>query len=348
MGEKDRNDPVFATDGRPRRRSWRLILLSSLFIAGLVVASFLYHDQLSSLWNAENDLGNRFPPGALADYIPEDSQAVLAVNVRQLVDSPAGRQQLTPVLQYLIHQAGGQLRWMDLLGINPLDDLDYLQISFAPAGGGDPLWLARGRFDRSRFQIGQDKLQEAKLDHFRIWEHIDRRAKRTTIVAPVGDVFVVSESGGGVQAALKQASNPHPLAVHNAMLRNLLPNVDRRQTVWVAASLKRLGSISEIEDYWLRLLLRPLVSHAERVYGGIVCADDVRADLLFRAATEAAAERLEMSLQNIRDLAGEGASLLVRQKELLHLLQLLGSGEIHRDGTTILLRCQVAADQLEK
>jgi hypothetical protein len=161
-------------------------------------------------------------------------------------------------------------------------------------------------------------------------------------------MLVVSESRGRVQAALKQASHPHALEMRNASLRDLLPKVDRRRTVWVAASLKGFGPTSGIEDYWLRLLLRPLMSHTESVYGGISCAEDVRADLLFRAATEAAAERLGMSLQNIRDLAGEGASLLVGQKELLHLLRLLGSGEIHRDGTTILLRCRVAEDQLEK
>lgn len=348
MGEHDRNDALVATDGRPRRRLGRLFLLAGLVLAGLVVVAFFFGDRLSNLWHAENDLGNGFPLGALADYVPEDSQAVLAVNVHQLLDSPRGREQMAPALQYLIRHAGGRLRWMDLLGINPIDDLDYLQISFVPPSSGEPLWLIRGRFDRSRIQTGPDKLQETKLDPYRVWEYIDRRAKRSTIIAPVGDLFVAGESRGRVRAALKHASNPRPIAVRDGTLREVLPQVDRRQTVWLAASLKGLGSLSGIEDYWLRLLLRPLMAHAESVYGGILCAEDVRAELCFRAATEEDAASLEKSLLSIRDLAGEGASLLVRQKEMLPLLRLLGSGEIRRDGTMILLHSRLAADQLKK
>jgi hypothetical protein len=345
MGEHDRNDPLVATDGRPRRRLGRLFLLASVVIAGLIVVGFFFGDQLSNLWHAENDLGNGFPPGALADYVPEDSQAVLAVNVHQLLDSPRGREQMAPALQYLIRHAGGRLRWMDLLGINPLDDLDYLQISFVPPSSGEPLWLIRGRFDRSRIQTGPDMLQETKLDHYRVWEYTERRAKRTTIIAPVGDLFVAGESRGRVRAVLKQASNPRPIAVRDAILRDLLPKVNRRQSVWLAASLKGLGSTRGIEDYWLRLLLRPLLAHAESVYGGILCAEDLRAELYFRAATEEDAASLEKSLLSIRDLAGEGASLLVRQKEMLPLVRLLGSGEIRRDGTIVLLRSRLTAEK---
>jgi hypothetical protein len=348
MGENNRNDPSVAMDGNSRRRLWRWFLLAGLLLATLVVVGFFFSDQLSNLWHVENDLGNGFPPGALADYVPEDSQVVLAVNVRQLLDTPSGREQLAPALQYLFRRAGGLLRWMDLLGINRLDDLDYLQISFAPSVGDEPLWLVRGRFDRSRIQIGPDKLQESKLDRYRVWEHTDHRAKRTTIIAPVSDAFVACESRVRVQVALREASNPRPNAVRDAILREVLPRVDRRQTIWLAASLKGLGSLRGIEDYWLRLLLRPLMMHAESVYGGILCAEDVRAELHFRAATEEEAASLEKSLQSVRDLAGEGASLLVRQKEMRPLLRLLGSGEIRRDGTMILLRSRLTTDQLGK
>lgn len=349
MGDNDRNDPAVATDGPPRRRLLRLFLLAGLVVVGLAIVSFLYRDHLSRLWHVEVAQGNRFPPGVLADYVPEDSQAMLAVNVRQLRDSPAGRQQLAPALHQLIRRAGGRLHWMDLLGINPIDDLDYLQISFGPAAGGEPLWLIHGRFDRSRVQMGPDKLQETSLDHVRVWAYTDRRAKQTTIVAPVGDMLVVGESRGRVQAALKQARNPGPLAVRDATLRDLLTKVDHRQTVWLAASLKGLGPIiAEIEDYWLKLLLHPLLVHAESVYGEIICGEEMRSELHFRAATEEEAIQLEMSLQGIRELAGDGASLLVRQKELLPLLRLLGTSQVRRDGTMILLRCRLAADHEEK
>jgi hypothetical protein len=347
MGVNERNDPLAATDGRPRRRAWRLLLLTSLILIGLVLVTFLFRDHISHLWSYEQDLGNRFPPGVLTDYVPEDSQAVLAVNILQLRDSPSASRFLAPAVQQLIRRSGDHLQWMELLGLTPLDDIDSLQISFAPSARVEPLWLLRGRFDLSRVQIGPDKLQVTNIEHCRIWEYTDHRARRATSVAPVGDMLVASESRVRVQAALKQASNPRPIAVRDATLRELLRKVDRRQTLWVAASLKGLGSINDIEEYWLKLILRPLIAHAESVYGGINYEEDVEVKLHFRAVTEEEATQLEMSLQSIRDLAGEGASLLIRDKELLPLLRLLGAAQIHRKVNTIFLQGRLTADQLK-
>lgn len=341
MGDNARNDPLAATDGFPRRRSGRRFLLAGLVLTTLVLVGFLFRAQLSHLWHSQDDGSDRFPPGALVDYVPEDSQVVLAVNVRQLRETPAGRQQLAPAVQQLIRRGGGRLHWLDLLGINPIEDIDNLLISFAPAAGGEPLWLIHGRFDRSRMTIAPDALQETTLDNIRVWEYTDRREKRTTIVAPVGDMLVVSESRIRVQAALKQAIDPRSVTVHDTTLRELLTKVDRRQTVWLAATLKKLGPVlSEIDDYWLKLLLRPVLGRAESVYGAIQCAEDIQAELHFRSATEEEAIQLEKSLENFRELAGEGASFLVRRKEWQPLLRLLGTSEISRDGTMILLRCR--------
>lgn len=345
MGENDRNNPSIAAVALVRRRRWCRFVLAILIVASLGLGGFLFRARLLPLWHIGDELGNRFSPDALADYVPEDSQAVLAVNLRQLREAPAGRQQLAPVVQQLIRRSGGRVHWIDLLGINALDDLDTLRISFAPATGEEPLWLLRGPLDRSRLQIGPDKLQETNLDRFRVWVYSDRRENRTTLIAPVGDMLVVSESRVRLRTALEQASNPQPILLHNRTLDELLTKVDRQQTVWLAAAFKGLGPVTEIEDYWLKLLLRPLLAHAESAYGGIRCAEDLSVELHFRAATEEEAGQLEMSLQSICDIIREGASLLVRQKELLPLLRLLGTAQIHREGTMILLRCRLTADR---
>lgn len=348
MGDNDRIDPAIATDGNPRRRSWRLRLLIGATLAALaLLLGFLFRDRLLSRWRAEDDLGNRFPPDALADYVPEDSEAVLAVHVRQLRESLVGRQHLAPILQHLIRQAGSRLRWMDLLGINPLNDLDYIQISFAPGVGGQPLWLVRGRLDRSRMQIGPDKLQETSLDHFRVWEYADRQAKRTTLLASVGDMLVVSESRGRLLAALKHASDPRPVTARDVTLREMLAKVDRRQSLWLAVSIKSLGSIAA-EDYMVKLILSPLLAYAESVHGGITCAEDVQVELHFHSATVDQAASLATDLQNIREAVPGAALLLGRKKEFVPLFRLLSNATIDREENNVLLRSRLAADELEK
>ena len=291
--------------------------------------------------------GIAFRP-ALTDYVPEDSEAVLAVNMRQLLDSSVGKQHLAPIMQSLLRQAGGRLRWMELLGIKPVEDIDSLQIFFAPAAGDQPLWLVRVRLDRSRIQVGPDRLQETNLDHFRVWQTIDREEKRTTWLAPVGDMLVVCESRGPMRAALKQAEEPRSIAVRDATLGEMLAKVDRRQSLWLAASLKSRGSIAGIEDYLLKMVLRPLLAHADSVHGGIACAEDVQVKLHFRSATAESAARLETDLQGICEAAPGAMWLLGSKKEFVPLLRLLGSGKITREGNRVLLRCRMTMDQLEK
>lgn len=349
MGDYGTNDPTKDMQGVPRRRLWRTCLLAGVLGAALaLLLGFLFRDGLLRIWRGDNDTSNRFPSGVLADYVPEDSEAVLAVNVRTLRESPLGWQQLGPSVQQLLRQAERRLRWLDLLGLKPLDDLDSLNISFAPAIGGEPLWLARGRLDRSRIQTGPNKLHEATLDHFRVWEYVDRPAKQTTLLTPVGDMLIVSETRSRLLAALQQASDPWPVAVRDATLRQLLGQVDRQQSLWLAASIKSLGAIAGIDNYLLKLVLRPLLAHAESVYGGISCGEDVRAEFHFGASTDEDAARLETALQSICETAPGAALFLGRQKELLPLLRLLGAAKIRRDGKMILLRSRLTETQREE
>jgi hypothetical protein len=333
----------------PRPRLWRRLLLAcALGVALALTIGFFFRDWLLEYWHGADALGNRFQPGALTDYVPDDSEAVLAVNVRSLRESPLARQQLGPPLLQILRQGQRQVAWMDLLGIDPLADLDSLLFSFAPGGGKEPLWLARGRLDPSRIQIGPNKLQEIPLDGFHVWESRDRQTRESTLIAPVGDMLVASGTRGRVLAALKQASDPQPLTIRDATLRELLTKEDRRQSIWLAASCRKLGPLVGVDNFWLRSILRPLLAHAESVYGSIQCAEDLRAELDFGAASVEDAQKLETALRSVCDLAREGSWLLSRQKELLPLLRLLGTARISRQDKSIQLRSRLTAEQLEE
>jgi hypothetical protein len=347
MGDKDNNDTSTAADSISRRRPRRLLLFGAAATGLALVLALVCRESLLRGLRSDDDLGQRVPPDVLADYLPEDSEAVLSANVRQLLESPIGRRRLSPLLRQLVGQAQRRMRWLDLAGINLIDDLDTLQISFAPNSGGQPLWLGRGRFSRSRFRVGPDELQESRLDGFRVWQCSDRSAQRTTLLAAVGDTLVVTETRSRMQAALKQASEPHPIHVRNADLRELLNKVDRRQSIWLAARIESFGSLLEIDNSWLKMVLRPLLAHAESVYGGIACTEDVRAEFHFVAATQQDAAQLERDLQSVRDLARDGSWLLGLHKEM-PLLRLLGAGQISRDGKRILLQSRLTADQLDR
>lgn len=335
MATNDSSDRPLKAAGFSRR-SFALMATTVLLICAF--GAWFVHSWRSS------DLSKHVSPEALADYLPTDSQVVLAVDVRQMLATPIGRQHLGPFFQKILDQAERELSWLEWIEVKSVNDIDTLLISLTPGIREEPLLLARGRFDCAHFQTGPDKLQEKTLDGFRVWEHRDRFAKQPTLLAAAGDTLVVSDGPGRIQAALKQASDPQPIPVNDPVLRDLLGKVDRRQCLWLAASLCGLGPISGIDNYLLKMVLRPLLAHAESIYGGIACADDIQAELHVNAATDEAAVRLETDLKSICE-AAPGAALLSRQSEWLPLLRLLGSGQIQRDGKTIVLRCRLTADQ---
>ncbi len=339
-------------DRNPQRcRPWRPFVLAGAIGVGLaLLVGIIFRDWIPGPWRSDGLLDTRFAADALVDYVPEDSEAVLVVNPHPALESPAGRM-LAPSLQQLLRQGEHRFRWLDLLGIHSFDDLDYLQISFAPSSGGQPLWLAHGRLDPARFQIGPDKLQAKTFDHFRVWEYADRPAKRLTLLAPAGDTLLVSDTPERVLAALSQARNPRPVTIRDALLRGLLAKVDRRQSLWFAASFQKLGAVARIDHFLLEMMLRPLFTHAESLYGGLDCGEDVRAELHFHAATEESAAMLETDLQHICNVAQEisqGAALLLRQKELVPLVRLLGTGKTSRAGKSVSLRCRLPAAQINE
>ncbi len=203
----------------------------------------------------------------------------------------------------------------------------------------------RGRLDRSRFEIGPGKLQKKTVDHFAVLEYANRTAKTATLLAPVGDAVVASDTPSRVIAALNYVRDPHPVTIRNETLRQGLAQVDQRQSLWLAAALKSLGPIARIEPFWLETILRPLLTHADSVHGGLTCTEDVRVELHFHTTSIESAARLETDLRNICEVAGGAPLLFGRDKELLPLFRLLAAGQTSREGKMVLLRCLLAEEQ---
>jgi hypothetical protein len=325
------------------RRPWRILLLTALVGAGLVLgAGWLLRDWLPGLGRSDED---QFAPDALAGYVPEDSGAVLTLDLQSIREAPVVRRHLEAPLRHLVRRGEGRLPWLKLAGIDPLADVDWLQLSFAPESGAQPLWLARGRFDRARFQVGPGKLRTKTEDHFRVYEYAGRPGPATTL-APVGDILAFSETPARVTGALVHASHPGPSLVQDPILRELLSTVDRRQSLWLVASLPKLGPVARLDNFALELVLHPIMTHAESVHGGVRCGDDLRAEFHFRAVSEESAGKLAELIQSACGVAQTLPDLPGIDPDLAPLLRLLGTGRLARQGKAVVLRCRLTADQL--
>jgi hypothetical protein len=297
----------------------------------------------------------RFPAGALDEYVPANAAAVLELDMKQIGAAPVVRQRIKGSLDHLVQRAEGTHPWAAQVGIDPLKDLEWLRVVFVGGDTANPLWIGKGHFDPARFQVGPGKLQPRVVDRFRVFETPDPAKHGTTTVAQAGDYLVASDSQAHVLDALSHAADGKKSEPTDALLREQLQAVDKKQSVWLAVSLTKLGRVTTLNSTAAEAVLRPVFNSAQAAQGGFTFGDDLQAQFAIRARDEAVATELEQSLKGKIDFARDTATawaafnavgLFRGESDLLPVVRLIGAGEVTREGATVRLRCRLPADQL--
>jgi hypothetical protein len=174
-------------------------------------------------------------------------------------------------------------------------------------------------------------------------------------VALAGDYLVACDSQPHVLDALNHAADGRKSEPADGALRDLLKAVDKKQSVWLAVSLTKLGRVPVLHSTAAETILRPVLNRAQAAQGGFTFGDDLQAQFTMQARDEAVAAELEQALKGgidvARDLArtwelSQRLGLFQGESDLLPVLRLVGTGEVSRDGATVHLRCRLPAERL--
>ncbi len=345
--------PSARGSGAPRRGSHTGGVVVSVIAVLLALGAALYW------WRpwvtGAKPVVEHFPAGALDEYVPAAASAVLDLNMKQIGAAPVVQQHIKGALDHLVQRAEGTHPWAAQVGIDPFKDLEWLRVFFIGNDTANPLWVGKGHFDPARFQVGPNKLQPRVVDRFRIFETPDPAKRGTTTVAHAGDYLLACDAQPYVLDALNHAADGKKAEPTDALLREQLQAVDKKQSVWLAVSLTKLGRVPTLHSGAAEIVLRPVFNHAQAAQGGFTFGDDLQAQFAMKARDEAAAGSLEQSLKSSADAARDMAAgwkvanalgLFSGESDLLPVVRLVGAGEVTRDGTTVRLRCRLPADQL--
>lgn len=334
----------------PQRRSHTGAVVVSFAAVVLALAAAAYWWRP---WVTGRPLVEHFPAGGLDEYLPENSAAVLDLNMKQLGASPVVRQHIKAPLDHLTQRAEANHHWASLVGLDPFKDIDWLRVVFIGGDTAAPLWIAKGRFDPARFQVGPGKLQPKVVDRFHVFERADASGATATL-AHAGDFLVAGDSQAHVLDALNHAADGKKAEPADALLREQLQAVDRKQSIWLAVSLTKLGRVPTLHSNAAETVLRPVLNQAQAAHGGFTFGNDLEAQFAMKARDEAAAgleQALKGRIDVARDLAGtwkvaNALGLFSGESDLLPVIRLVGAGEVTREGATVRLRCRLPADQL--
>lgn len=327
------------------RRSGRGLLL--IVVLGIALAAGWAAWAWKAGWFGPERVFDDFPPNALQGYIPADAAAVLSADLRQMRESPVVKDHLMGTMKKILERAEGQEKWIGLVGADPLTDLDALQVVVFPGSTKRaPLWLARGRFQTSRFKTGPGKLQAKVADGFRVYEH-RQAGQPVTFVAPAGDYLVISQDRAAVVAALERAAGKARAGTPDPAFQKLLEKVDRQQTLWLAVAFDKVGPVGRLQDLTLDMVLRPVFNHAKAVSGGIHCGKDLTADFHFPCGRASDAGELQGALNSSCEVA-RGASLVSfgRGTDFQPIIALFAAAQVTRDGSNVRFHSSVPADRL--
>jgi hypothetical protein len=329
-------------EGQRAHRWWFWPVALLILIVSIALIAMALSGRWPGSWTrGPQTVHTSFPPGALDHYVPANTAAVMQINLEQMRSSPIGQHQLKASLQQIVDGAENHYPWPGPTGVHPQTDLTQVQLFFAPGKNTQPLWLAHGKIDPGHFEVGPGKMQKKIEDGFEIYE-----IPSGMTLSPVDGKLLISQDRPAVLTALRHAVDAKPSAPADQTLRDMLQRVDRGLSFWIAADFKKLGSVGRIHNKGLEMVLRPVLDNAETVYGGLMLADDFRADFHFHSASDESARKLEGVLTSICGICrGLTEFSFGVDKELMPFFRLLATGQVHRDGTAITFQCRLPADQ---
>jgi hypothetical protein len=231
------------------------------------------------------------PLGRAADldpYLPEDTESILNINVRQFLDSELFKKHLLDVAQEALRGEDQLQDILNDLGFDPFKDLDRVVVA-SPIGTEKDrgLVIAHGRFDLAKFKAKGEEAAKDHSDHLKIHKILGGKqllyevnhpdlddplfvalAGRDTLLASPGKDYVVN--------ALKKSAKKTKPVLKNQKFQALLEKIDAGQSLSMAAvTTPEVAKVIEKTPGDVKGMIEKI----KAVAGGLTITDEVKLEL---------------------------------------------------------------------
>ncbi len=277
-------------------------------------------------------------------YLPEGTQVLVTVNVRQILESPLVKKDL-PKMRQGLEGLGDAKKILDDLGFDPFKDLDTLTI--AGAGAGDPekaVAVAHGRFNVGKFQAKAEEvakeqgfLKVQKTEGHTLYEVTPPGQDKPAYLALVDAHTIVASPSKEIVLQAFAAQPSTATAKVRGEFKTLLEKADDKQSIWIVG----LGSALAKGI--------PQGEQIKHLVGGITFSDDLRAEFTILAVSDSAAKELAKTIEDGIEQAKSFLTIIsMDQKQLTPLVGLLDKIKVAGQGATVSVKGHVNKETLEK
>jgi hypothetical protein len=286
--------------------------------------------------------------------LPDGSELVLFVNVRQLLDAPVVVKHFLPEIKAAWERDGFKPRPIaERLKFDPFKDVASITVAGpAKQASEKALLIVRGRFDVEAIQTaaeiyanrGAEDFKSHKQGELRYYEFTEQRSGRTGFAALLDkETFLASPSKDVLLAAAARHRDKKAPQLAKE-LETLLAKVERKQTLWLA------GIVSD--DFKKEFVNNPQVRKAadavQALHGGVTVAEGIRGDFLIQTSDARVAGEIRKLLEGIKSLV----SLAVMDTDADRLgtlpADLVNAVKLATEKEAVTIKVAVSAEQIEK
>jgi hypothetical protein len=293
-------------------------------------------------------------PGAEVDkLLPDDSEVVISINVRQILDSALVKKHgIKPAEQAL--QANEEVqKVLKALDFDPLKDVTSFTIA-GPGGTEDKgLFIVRGKFDAKKIatkiaDLDRPDLKTTTVDGRKIFEITppEKRGGSEKIYATVvGSEALVGAANKDYLLNVLKRYDKNQAATLNKQVKQLIEKSDGKQSVWIVALGDGIRKNPNLNDEKAKEVL----GRIDSVRVGLTLSDGFKFDSTVTAKDADGAKALKTDAESGLDSAKGVVALLAGNKpEFAIIGDFLDSIKCSLDSKDLILQGKLSGDSLEK
>jgi len=305
-------------------------------------------------------------PAAAADlkYLPEDSEIVISVNFRQIMDSPVVKAQKDAVtkIKSLVDGALGEneeaQKYLKATGFDLFRDLKTVTV--AHPGGQDHeagLVIIEGDFDPERFHTAAadavkdhgDVISITQSGKHKIIEVSPPNGGKTGVIVMVNkNIILACSTKDRMRAALTRAEASERGKLKKE-LNSLLETTSPKQSISAVATGTALAKIMEKAPVPNAQNAGDVLKNIDGLSGAITFAKDVQFQLGISAKDDNTAKNLaqqaNLGLFMVKGLVAQKAK---EDQKLLPLVDVANTLRATAQGASLLLRGEITLENLDK
>jgi hypothetical protein len=295
----------------------------------------------------------------LDPYLPEDTESVLNVNVRQILDSALIKKNLLSMAQEALRGNDQVQDVLKDLEFDPFKDLD--RISVASPGGTEKdrgLIIVHGRFKVAKFKAKAEEVAKNDGEHLKIHKVLGGKHLLYEVNVPESDdplfvalagedTILVSPGKDYVIDALKKIGKSEKPALKDKKVQALLEKLDARQSLSLA--MVKNPDIKKALDN-LPGDIKAMIEKVQALGGGLTIGDEVKMELV--VTTKNARDAKEL-----RDSAKAGLNLILgfaaaftqndAGPEAEFVVELIKSLRVTSNGQAVVVKGRISSDLIE-